>query len=352
MSKLVTFCALAASGKSLAEIGNRKARRSRAAERSKIDLFQGLIWGFGGLPDAICGVGLPFNLVSRHIGGVQNRLPCITAGLNLESPMLIQTEFQGPGFVAVPNHVLNAGLTADALGVLVWLAARPAGSVVTVGAVMRVFSGDFKQGEGKADVSLKMGRDRWQRIYRELEAHGAFSFQPVQCPHSGRMIGRSVVVRWPEPGARKVRNAKGGKPGVRSDAAVKKVVHREPAQPVVGAVEPTTGSAGRRGGSAGSPRPAQPVPILKSNTGDAAAAPQAGGGVAGQSASESPEPVALSPSEKLRRASAAASMGLRFVDVVSGDWVQPGSRQWAGAVAALRSAIAENERGLCSEVDF
>ena len=36
--------------------------------------------------------------------------------------VIVHTEFQGPGFVAVPNHVFDLGLSMEAVGVLTWMA--------------------------------------------------------------------------------------------------------------------------------------------------------------------------------------------------------------------------------------
>jgi len=139
--------------------------------------------------------------------------------------MLIQTEFQGAGFVAVPNHVVNGTLGADALGVLVWLAARPVGSVVSVVSIRKRFG---------------FGKDKWQRISRELRDAGALISTAVQCPETGRIVGKSFLVRWPE----------------------KRAGTHEPENPAHGA-EPKAGKPGSRAGKPGHEKPENPAPIKR-----------------------------------------------------------------------------------------
>jgi len=99
---------------------------------------------------------------------------------------LIETNFQGPGFVAVPNHVVDdERLSPDALGVLVWLARRPVGFIARTVSIRERFG---------------IGKDRWQRIARELRAAGAIQRVPVRLA-SGAFSGWRYEVRWPEPAA-------------------------------------------------------------------------------------------------------------------------------------------------------
>ena len=96
---------------------------------------------------------------------------------------VIQTQFQGPGFVAVPNHVAqNAALSPEALGVLVYFASLPAGFVLRVSSVRERFN---------------LGKDRWQRIARELRDVGAMEVEAVPS-QGGRFTGKRVLVRWPD----------------------------------------------------------------------------------------------------------------------------------------------------------
>jgi hypothetical protein len=95
---------------------------------------------------------------------------------------IVETDFEGPNFVMVPNAVARSGrLSAEALGVLVYMASLPRGYLVRVGCIQEAFA---------------MGKDRWQRIARELRACGAMQMEAVRGP-GGRVIGRRVVVRWP-----------------------------------------------------------------------------------------------------------------------------------------------------------
>lgn len=100
------------------------------------------------------------------------------------SDCIVQTDFQGPGFVAVPNHVADDDrLSADALGVLVWMAAKPAGFTIRRASILKRFG---------------FGPRKWQRIRRELIAAGAATPAQLQDPETGRMHGESLLVRWPE----------------------------------------------------------------------------------------------------------------------------------------------------------
>ena len=100
---------------------------------------------------------------------------------------IVELEFDGPGFVAVPNGVVDdARLSAEALAVLVYLARLAGGRgprIVRVAAICKRF--DF-------------GKDKWQRIARELRAVGALS-DNFGRTDDGRNIVRSLVVGWPKP---------------------------------------------------------------------------------------------------------------------------------------------------------
>lgn len=98
---------------------------------------------------------------------------------------LVELDFSGPGFVAVPNEVADLdALGADALGVLVYLA-RLAGNrgprIVRVSAILRRF---------------RFGKDKWQRIARELRAVGAMR-DVFGRSDDGRSIARAFAVGWP-----------------------------------------------------------------------------------------------------------------------------------------------------------
>lgn len=96
---------------------------------------------------------------------------------------VIETDFQGPGFVAVPNHVLDLpGLSPEAIGVLVWFARQARGFIARAAAVQARFD---------------MGKDRWQRIAAELRAVGAIRLVRMRDRH-GRLAGGHYVIRWPD----------------------------------------------------------------------------------------------------------------------------------------------------------
>ena len=100
---------------------------------------------------------------------------------------VVELNFEGPGFVAVPNAVVDdARLGADALAVLVYLARLAGGRgarIVRVGAICKRFG---------------LGKDKWQRIARELRAVGALS-DNFGRSEDGRNVVRSLVVGWPRP---------------------------------------------------------------------------------------------------------------------------------------------------------
>lgn len=129
--------------------------------------------------------------------------------------MRIRIDFQGPGFVAVPNHVaamVGKELSPEAVGVLVMLALRPVGSDWAVASIL---------------AALGCSRDRWQRISRELRAVGALWDDP-DTGSDGRHRGRLLAVRWPVAPAKSARKSvskarvqrrvvaspKAGKPGL------------------------------------------------------------------------------------------------------------------------------------------
>ncbi|ETW10907.1 hypothetical protein ATO8_19959 [Roseivivax marinus] len=124
----------------------------------------------------------------------------------------IHTNFTGPNFVMVPNVVAQGELPADALGVLVYLASLPDGFTIRVSTIRERFG---------------FGRDKWQRIARDLRAAGALETQYVRDPDTGKAYGKGVVVQWPTSSAepaktegRKTRSSeekpKAGKPGHRT----------------------------------------------------------------------------------------------------------------------------------------
>ena len=110
---------------------------------------------------------------------------------------LIELDFAGPGFVPVPNHVADdARLSDGAVAVLVFLARQAAQrrGVLRVSVVRERFG---------------YGKDKWQRIARELRAVGALG-DVYGRTGDGRSIVRAVAVRWPAPAAK--RPARAAKP--------------------------------------------------------------------------------------------------------------------------------------------
>lgn len=98
---------------------------------------------------------------------------------------VIELAFDGPGFVAVPNHVVDMErLSAEALGVLVYLArlaGARSGAVVRVAAVRERF---------------QMGKDRWQRIAGELREVRALT-SGFGRSDDGKHIARFLRIGWP-----------------------------------------------------------------------------------------------------------------------------------------------------------
>lgn len=94
---------------------------------------------------------------------------------------IIETRFQGSGYVAVPNYVAqHPDISADALGVLVWLASLPKGFATRRDTICKRF---------------KFGKDKWQRVARDLQAVGAL--EVVTDRNQDGTFARRYVVQWP-----------------------------------------------------------------------------------------------------------------------------------------------------------
>lgn len=203
--------------------------------------------------------------------------------------MRIKIEFQGPGFVAVPNHVValvGNGLEAVDLAALVVLAALPVGSDWSAAWVQK---------------RLGVGRDAWQAISRRLRAVGAV-WDEVQTGEDGRHRGRCLSVRWPDApdGAKRARRRPdgGGAPGWK---------HRKPGKPNAGKSgmgmpeKPNAGKPGIRSAEVieivgeTSVEMTQNPPCPKTKTGEAVAAPP------GLAATASPCPVLQAEGERVER---------------------------------------------------
>lgn len=212
---------------------------------------------------------------------------------------IIETDFQGPGFVAVPNHVAQrAGLAPEALGLLVYLASQPRGFIVRWSAICAHFG---------------MGKDRWQRIARDLRDIGAMRVENVRGA-GGRVIGRRVLVRWPDP-----------------VAAVP--VSTESRESPLSDQKPGFPAAGKSAKSSGKIRQSEPEnPALYK---EEKIRPSRSVVRTGFSSSADPllpcegqavQPPASVGSASEKRAALALSLGLPYLDPVSGEWVRPASQ--------------------------
>jgi len=137
----------------------------------------------------------------------------------------IETDFQGPGFVAVPNHVAQGNLSPEALGVLVWFASLPRGYLLRVSSLRERFN---------------LGKDKWQRIARELRDAGAIQLRQVR-GQGGHIVGSQYLVRWPEPVER-------------TESRKTRLSDREPGKPAAG----KSANLSRK---IRQPRPENPAPL-------------------------------------------------------------------------------------------
>jgi len=94
-------------------------------------------------------------------------------------------------FTMVPNYVVQrSGLSADALGVLVWLMAHQDGFTLSSTQVRERF---------------QFGRHTWLRISKELRAanaldHAVFRVSPEHSENGRHQVyGNALFVQWPEP---------------------------------------------------------------------------------------------------------------------------------------------------------
>jgi hypothetical protein len=203
--------------------------------------------------------------------------------------MLIQTEFQQNPFVAVPRHVLQLvgeKISPEALGVLVWLAGRPVGAQLQVGTICR---------------AMRFGKDKWQRIARELRAVGALIVAPIVCHETNRMFGQSYAVRWPEAPAKASQ-----KPSPRPlKAAAKK--------PAESTENPRAGKPASRhfprAGFSGYKKPENPALSYKENIIKE-----------GEGAQIAPERAETDPQPGASRRAVAAALGLPVLDPETGRW--------------------------------
>jgi len=236
----------------------------------------------------------------------------------------IQTHFQGTGYVQVPNVVAQSpDLSADALGVLVFLASLPNGFTLRVVTIQERF---------------RIGKDKWQRIARELRACGAMASDRIR-GHGGRVIGERIIVRWPflepaqpdetapadhrEPGfpaagksaskSRETRLKEPGNPAPYKDKEKPRARH-------VATDRKTGRSAAQRKGAATRPDPA---------------------GEKGKAGTAAPLP-SLAPDEAKQRAEKLTSLQRGFLRrgegfLIAGQWLAPEAPAFAQLCEAMRA---------------
>lgn len=98
--------------------------------------------------------------------------------------MKIRTAFPAPPFVMFPRDLAQTpgGLSADALGVLLFLASFPDGFTVHRAQILSRF---------------EFSRHKWGRIRRELEATGCLRSVATRTP-GGKLAGRHLEITFPE----------------------------------------------------------------------------------------------------------------------------------------------------------
>jgi hypothetical protein len=211
---------------------------------------------------------------------------------------VVELDFDGPGFVAVPNAVVDdKRLGPEALGVLVYLARLAGGRgprVVRVSAICSRF---------------QFGKEKWQRIARELRAAGALSDNFGSRTADGRHIVRSLAVGWPKP----------EKPAVVCPSRAVKARVCEPGNP---ADRRKTCEPGNPADRAGNPAEVGRVSrLLKEEQTEprAAAAPSGRQAAARGSGGDSAK-----SDDAVQRAAVSRSLGLPWFDPASGEWRKAG----------------------------
>lgn len=228
---------------------------------------------------------------------------------------VVETDFEGPNFVMVPNAVARSGvLSPEALGVLVYMASLPRGYLVRVGCIQEAF---------------QMGKDRWQRIARELRACGAMQLEAIRGP-GGRAIGRRVIVRWPNFEAAAL-PAEPAQAAVSTESRVSRPSDRKPGFPTVGKpakVGGETRQSGRR-----NPAPYKDQ-IKKQCAGDASPVPR-----------RASKPDVLYSVDDLTRFQRSRLLSGQSV-LIGGETVQAGSPAMQTLRSLLRCNGLENEGAL------
>ena len=212
---------------------------------------------------------------------------------------VVELEFDGPGFVAVPNSVVDDDrLGSDALAALVYLARLAGGRgprVVRVGAICARF---------------RWGKDKWQRVARELRAVGALSDNFGRSDDGARVV-RSLSVCWPKAAPARVAGPARGARQAASSCERENPAHRKN----------EAVSCERENPAHRAENPAQvcrKTRLLKEeHTGAvAAAAPSS------KAAATAPGGRSDLGAHRLSRAGVAASLGLPVFDLASGLWLR------------------------------
>lgn len=219
---------------------------------------------------------------------------------------VVELDFEGPGFVAVPNSVVDdQEVSADALAVLVYLARLAGGRgsrIVRVSAVRDRFG---------------WGKERWQRVSRELRSVGAL-VDNFGRSDDGRNVVRSLSVGWPKAKAK------------RETCGTGKPAHRS-------ATCGTGNPAHRAGNPAQVGRVARPLKREHTKTAAAPAAPHRA----------KPEAAALSEPGNAREGEAAARVGaVAFAENVQGEVEADALEGWGEtAICALQFGLAARVGG-------
>lgn len=86
------------------------------------------------------------------------------------------------GFTQVPDALIDdTTLSLEAKAVLIWVCSRPDGYICRTSLMQSRFG---------------IGREKWQRIFRELRDVGAITSEWQKCPRTGRMVGRCYEWCW------------------------------------------------------------------------------------------------------------------------------------------------------------
>ena len=246
--------------------------------------------------------------LAQIAGGVQLSPVCVARAERAYMDYLVELGFEGPGFVAVPNAVVDdERLGADALAVLVYLARLAGGRgarIVRVGAICKRFG---------------LGKDKWQRIARELRAVGALS-DNFGRSEDGRNVVRSLVVGWPrpaEPVSRKTRHT-----GVEACERENPAHTAENPAQVSRKTRLLKRDTERQGRACPLAGEGSPLPGDKAESAakSARSASSRGETTRAEGGRVAQVPVKAAQDDRAARAAVAASLGLPVRDAVTGAW--------------------------------